>query len=390
VQEQPVPVDEVGQELVQRIRAARRVDGSVRSGSCNQVLERRSASVVVRARRCLGGSDEVDAESFGQTPDADPERADGAERESLMQRAGAFDPAKLPVCPPISSPAMGATLIDGKALAARIRAEVARDVAAFGRPIGLATVLVGDDPASDVYIRMKQKATVEVGIAGRDLRLPASTSEQELLALVSELNADDAVDGILVQLPLPEQIDEGRIIRAVDPVKDVDGFHPINAGLLLAGTPGHVPGTPLGVLELLDAYEVELKGANAVVIGRSDIVGKPAALLLLHRHATVTVCHSRTRDLAAETLRADVLVAAVGVPGIVRPEMVKEGAAVIDVGINRTEEGLVGDVAPEVADRAGLLTPVPGGVGPMTIAMLLRSTVRAAGYRTGVLAHPAA
>ncbi|MGZ8687628.1 MAG: bifunctional 5,10-methylenetetrahydrofolate dehydrogenase/5,10-methenyltetrahydrofolate cyclohydrolase [Gaiellaceae bacterium] len=285
---------------------------------------------------------------------------------------------------------MAATIMDGKALAARIREEVARDVAAFARPIGLATVLVGDDPASDVYIRMKQKATVEVGIEGRDLRLPASTSEQELLALVSELNADDAIDGILVQLPLPEQIDEGRIVRAVDPVKDVDGFHPINAGLLLAGTPGHVPGTPLGVLELLDAYEVELKGANAVVIGRSDIVGKPAALLLLHRHATVTICHSRTRDLAAETARADVLVAAVGVPGIVRPEMVKEGAAVIDVGINRTEDGLVGDVAPEAAERAGLLTPVPGGVGPMTIAMLLRSTVRAAGYRTGALAHPAA
>jgi methylenetetrahydrofolate dehydrogenase (NADP+)/methenyltetrahydrofolate cyclohydrolase len=283
-----------------------------------------------------------------------------------------------------------ATLMDGKALAARIREEVARDVAAFGRPIGLATVLVGDDPASDVYIRMKQKATVEVGIEGRDLRLPATTSEQELLALVTELNADDAIDGILVQLPLPEQIDEGRIIRAVDPVKDVDGFHPVNAGLLLAGTPGHVPGTPLGVVELLDAYEVELKGANAVVIGRSDIVGKPAALLLLHRHATVTVCHSRTRDLAAETLRADVLVAAVGVPGIVQPAMVKEGAAVIDVGINRTEEGLVGDVAPEAADRAGLLTPVPGGVGPMTIAMLLRGTVRAARYRTGALAHPAA
>lgn len=285
---------------------------------------------------------------------------------------------------------MTATLMDGKALAARIREEVARDVAGFERPIGLATVLVGEDPASDVYIRMKHKATLEVGIEARDLRLPASTSEQELLALVAELNADDAIDGILVQLPLPEQIDEGRVIRAVDPVKDVDGFHPVNGGLLLAGTPGHVPGTPLGVLELLDAYDVELKGADAVVIGRSDIVGKPAALLLLHRHATVTVCHSRTRDLAAETLRADVLVAAVGVPGIVQPEMVKAGAAVIDVGINQTEAGLVGDVAPEAAERAGLLTPVPGGVGPMTVAMLLRSTVRAARYRTGALAHPAA
>jgi len=282
-----------------------------------------------------------------------------------------------------------ATLMDGKGLAARIRAEVAAEVAAFPRPIGLATVLVGDDPASDVYIRMKHKATLEVGIEARDLRLPEETGEAELLDVVAQLNADDAIDGILVQLPLPGQIDEGRVIRAVDPVKDVDGFHPVNAGLLLAGTPGHVPGTPLGVLALLDEYGVALEGANAVVIGRSDIVGKPAALLLLHRHATVTICHSRTRDLAAETSRADVIVAAVGVPGIVTAAMVKEGAAVVDVGINRTAEGLVGDVDPAVAERAGLLTPVPGGVGPMTIAMLLRSTVRAARYRADDLAHPA-
>jgi methylenetetrahydrofolate dehydrogenase (NADP+) / methenyltetrahydrofolate cyclohydrolase len=280
--------------------------------------------------------------------------------------------------------------MDGRALAARIREEVAREVDAFPRPVGLATVLVGDDPASDVYIRMKHKATVEVGIEARDLRLPTETAEDELLALVRELNSDDAIDGILVQLPLPEQIDEGRVIRAVDPVKDVDGFHRVNAGLLLAGTPGHVPGTPLGVLALLDEYGVELKGANSVVIGRSDIVGKPVALLLLHRHATVTICHSRTRDLAAETARADVVVAAVGVPGIVTPEMVRPGAAVVDVGINRTENGLVGDVDPAVAERAGLLTPVPGGVGPMTIAMLLRSTIRAARYRLKELAHPAA
>jgi methylenetetrahydrofolate dehydrogenase (NADP+)/methenyltetrahydrofolate cyclohydrolase len=279
--------------------------------------------------------------------------------------------------------------MDGKALAARIRAEVAEEVAAFGRAIGLATVLVGDDPASDVYIRAKHKATVEVGIQGRDLRLPDSTTEAELLALVGELNTDDAVDGILVQLPLPAQIDEGKVIRAVDPVKDVDGFHPVNAGLLLAGTPGHVPGTPLGVLELLDAYDVPLEGADAVVIGRSDIVGKPVALLLLHRHATVTICHSRTRDLAAEVANADIVVAAVGLPGVVTGAMVKPGAAVVDVGINRTEDGIVGDVAAAVAERAGLLTPVPGGVGPMTVAMLLRSTVRAASYRTGVLAHPA-
>ena len=285
---------------------------------------------------------------------------------------------------------MAATLMDGKALAARIREEVALEVKAFGRPIGLATVLVGDDPASDVYIRLKHKASLEVGIDARDLRLPATTTEQELLALVAELNADDAVDGILVQLPLPDGLDERRVINAIDPLKDVDGIHPLNAGLLLAGTPGHVPGTPLGVLELLDEYEVELKGANAVVIGRSNIVGKPVALLLLHRHATVTICHSRTRDLAAETSRADVVVAAVGVPGIVQPGMVKDGAAVIDVGITRTGAGLVGDVAPEVAARAGFVTPVPGGVGPMTIALLLKSTIRAARYRAGSLAHPGA
>jgi methylenetetrahydrofolate dehydrogenase (NADP+) / methenyltetrahydrofolate cyclohydrolase len=283
---------------------------------------------------------------------------------------------------------MTATLMDGKALAARIRAEVARGVAGIADPIGLATVLVGDDPASEVYIRLKHKATLEVGIEARDLRLPASTSEEELLSLVAELNADDAIDGILVQLPLPDGLDEDRVINAIDPLKDVDGIHPLNGGLLLAGTPALVPGTPLGVLELLDEYGVELKGANAVVIGRSNIVGKPVSLLLLHRHATVTICHSRTRNLGAVTSNADVLVAAVGVPRLVQPEMVKEGAAVIDVGITRTDDGLVGDVAPEVAARAGLLTPVPGGVGPMTIAMLLKSTVRAARYRRKELAHP--
>jgi methylenetetrahydrofolate dehydrogenase (NADP+)/methenyltetrahydrofolate cyclohydrolase len=278
--------------------------------------------------------------------------------------------------------------MDGKALAARIRAEVTDEVAAFARPIGLATVLVGDDPASEVYIRLKHKASLEVGIEARDLRLPATTSEKELLVVVAELNADDHVDGVLVQLPLPEGLDERRVINALDPVKDVDGIHPVNAGLLLAGTPAHVPGTPLGVIALLDEHRIELQGAHVVVIGRSDIVGKPAALLLLHRHATVTVCHSRTRDLAAETSRADVLVAAVGVPGIVQPAMVKPGAAVVDVGITRTDAGLVGDVAPEVGERAGFLTPVPGGVGPMTIAMLLKSTIRAAHYRGGGLAHP--
>jgi methylenetetrahydrofolate dehydrogenase (NADP+)/methenyltetrahydrofolate cyclohydrolase len=283
-----------------------------------------------------------------------------------------------------------ATLMDGKALAARIREEVAREVAAFPRPIGLATVLVGDDPASDVYIRLKHKASLEAGFDARDIRLPEDTTEAHLLEVVAELNADKRIDGLLVQLPLPKGIDERRVIGALDPLKDVDGIHPLNAGLLVAGTPAHVGATPLGVLELLDEYGVELEGANAVVIGRSDIVGKPVALLLLHRHATVTIGHSRTRDLAAECSRADVVVAAVGVPQLVTGSMVKRGAAIVDVGITRTEAGLVGDVDPAAAEQAGLLTPVPGGVGPMTIAMLLRSTVRAARFRTRELAHPAA
>ncbi|MBA3787543.1 MAG: bifunctional 5,10-methylenetetrahydrofolate dehydrogenase/5,10-methenyltetrahydrofolate cyclohydrolase [Actinobacteria bacterium] len=278
--------------------------------------------------------------------------------------------------------------MDGKALAARIREEVAAEVAGL-RPIGLATVLVGDDPASDVYIRLKHKASLEVGIASRDVRLPAAIAESELLERVGELNADESVDGILVQLPLPHGLDESRVIAAIDPIKDVDGLHPFNAGQLLLGRPTFVGATPLGVLALLDEYGVDLVGATAVVIGRSDIVGKPAALLLLQRHATVTVCHSRTRDLAAEVARADVVVAAVGVPGLVRTDWVKKGATVIDVGITRAEGALVGDVEPAAAERAGLLTPVPGGVGPMTIAMLLRNAVKAARYRSRELAFPA-
>jgi methylenetetrahydrofolate dehydrogenase (NADP+) / methenyltetrahydrofolate cyclohydrolase len=278
---------------------------------------------------------------------------------------------------------MAATLMDGKALAARVRAEVAAEVAEVGH-IGLATILVGDDPASDVYIRAKHKASQEVGIESRDLRLPATVRQDELLAAVAELNADDEVDGVLVQLPLPDGLDEVAVIEAVDPVKDVDGFHPLNAGLLYLGRPQHVGGTPLGVLALLDEYGVELKGARAVVLGRSDIVGKPVAHLLLQRHATVTICHSRTADLAAEVARADVLVAAVGVPWLVRPEWVREGAVVVDVGQTRTEQGLRGDVDPAAADRASLLTPVPGGVGPMTVAMLLRNAIRAARHRRQV------
>ena len=268
-------------------------------------------------------------------------------------------------------------VIDGKAIAARIREEVAGEVRELGH-VGLATVLVGDDAASETYIRLKHKAAVEVGIEARDLRLPADIGEDELLGIVAGLNADDAVDGILVQLPLPAHIDEGRVIRSVTPAKDVDGFHPVNAGLLYLGTPGHVPATPLGIMELLAVSNVPLEGARAVVIGRSAIVGKPVAHLLLQANATVTICHSRTVELARHTLDADVLVAAVGVAGLVSPYMVKAGATVIDVGMNRTDAGLVGDVATaEVAEVAARITPVPGGVGPMTIAMLLANTVRA-------------
>jgi methylenetetrahydrofolate dehydrogenase (NADP+) / methenyltetrahydrofolate cyclohydrolase len=277
--------------------------------------------------------------------------------------------------------------MDGAALAARIRAEVAAEVAELG-PIGLATVLVGDDPASEIYIGRKHEAAREVGIQAHDHHLPAETSEAELLALVAELNANDAVHGILVQLPLPGHIDEGRVLRAVSPRKDVDGFHPASAGQLYLDEPTFVPATPLGIMALLEEYDVALEGARAVVIGRSTIVGKPAALLLLRANATVTICHSRTTDLAAEVANADVLVAAVGKAGVVSAEMIKPGSAVIDVGMNRTDDGLRGDVDPEAAERAGLITPVPGGVGPMTIAMLLRNTVKAAHYRTGTLAFP--
>ena len=277
--------------------------------------------------------------------------------------------------------------MDGKALAERLRGEVTREIAALGH-VGLATVLVGDDPASDVYIRLKQRAATEAGIDARDIRLDASTSEDEVLALVHDLNDDAEIDGILVQLPLPSQIDETRVTYAVAPHKDVDGFHPVNAGNLYLGTPLHVPATPAGCMALLAEYGVDPKGKNAVVIGRSEIVGRPAAMLLLQAHATVTICHSRTADLAAEVRRADIVVAAVGVPGIVTADMVKPGAAVLDVGLTRTEEGIRGDVDPDVADVAGLLTPMPGGTGPMTIALLLESAVKAARYRRGLLAYP--
>jgi methylenetetrahydrofolate dehydrogenase (NADP+)/methenyltetrahydrofolate cyclohydrolase len=279
-----------------------------------------------------------------------------------------------------------ATVIDGKAVAAGVRERVAAEVAELregGVQPGLATVLVGDDPASHVYVRNKRRTSEEVGIRSFHHDLPAGTRQEELRDLLLELNADDAVHGILLQLPLPSQIDAGVMTAAISPAKDVDGLTPVNAGLLMQGAPGLVPCTPRGIMELLRSAGAELEGANAVVLGRSNLVGKPVAQLLLAANATVTTCHSRTRDLAAVCRQADVLVAAVGRPRLVMAEMVKEGAIVIDVGTNRTDEGLVGDVDfDSVRGRAGAITPVPGGVGPMTIAMLLANTVEAARGQT--------
>ncbi|MEO8547047.1 MAG: bifunctional methylenetetrahydrofolate dehydrogenase/methenyltetrahydrofolate cyclohydrolase FolD, partial [Sphingomicrobium sp.] len=280
---------------------------------------------------------------------------------------------------------MTARRIDGRAAAAELRERIARSVAEFaaraGRPPGLATVLVGDDPASAVYVRMKGKATADAGMASFAHNLPDTVSEAELLELVAALNADDRVDGILVQLPLPSAVDTARVIAAVDPAKDVDGFHPLNAGRLAAGLDGLVPCTPLGCLHLLKAELGNLAGLDAVVIGRSNIVGKPMAMLLLGESATVTIAHSKSRDLPDIVRRADIVVVAVGRPEMVRGDWIKPGATVIDVGINRaaTDDGkgrLVGDVAfDQAAEVAGAITPVPGGVGPMTIAMLLRNTL---------------
>ena len=282
---------------------------------------------------------------------------------------------------------MSATLIKGKPIAERIRAEVAEEVRAIGH-IGLVTVLVGDDPASEVYIRLKHKAALEAGFDAQDVRLPAETSEQDLLARVEALIADEEIDAILVQLPLPDHIDEAWILRSIAPAKDVDGLNPFNAGQLFLGRPTLVGATPVGVMEMLREHHIEIDGARAVVIGRSDIVGKPMAHLLMQANATVTICHSHTRDLDRHTLDADILVAAVGVPTMVSPDMVKTGGVVIDVGINRTDAGLVGDVDPGAAEVAAFMTPVPGGVGPMTIACLLQNAVRCARYRRGELAYP--
>ena len=281
-----------------------------------------------------------------------------------------------------------ARIIDGKAIAAAVRAEVARDVAALkaarGITPGLAVVLVGDDPASQVYVRNKGVQTVEAGMASFELKLPATTSEADVLALVHALNGRADVHGILVQLPLPTHIDAQKVLLAIDPAKDVDGFHPVNVGRLSVGDRALVPCTPAGSIMLAKSVRADLKGLDAVVIGRSNIVGKPVAQLLLREDCTVTIAHSRTRDLASVVRRADLVIAAVGRPEMVRADWIKPGAIVIDVGINRVDAGggktkLVGDVAfEEVCKVAGAITPVPGGVGPMTIACLLKNTVEAA------------
>jgi methylenetetrahydrofolate dehydrogenase (NADP+)/methenyltetrahydrofolate cyclohydrolase len=274
---------------------------------------------------------------------------------------------------------MTATRIDGNALAVKVRAQVAEGVRAFGEPVCLATILVGDDPASHVYVGSKHKASHEAGIDSRDHRFPADTPETDILELVAELNADDDVDGILVQLPLPEHMDEAKVLRTVDPAKDVDGFHPTNAGLLFLGEPFLVPATPSGIMVMLSEYGVELEGKEAVVIGRSTIVGKPMSMLLLAEHATVTICHSRTVNLRDEIGRGDIVVVAIGKAGLVRGDWIKPGAVVIDVGVNRLPSGkLCGDVEFDTAkERASAITPVPGGVGPMTICMLLYNTLKA-------------
>jgi methylenetetrahydrofolate dehydrogenase (NADP+)/methenyltetrahydrofolate cyclohydrolase len=276
-----------------------------------------------------------------------------------------------------------AAIIDGKAVSAQVRARVREQVAEFvregGSPPGLATVLVGEDPASEIYVRNKHAACEEAGMRSLHHGLDSETSEAELVDLIGRLNEDPQVSGILVQLPVPEQIDPDAVIVALDPAKDVDGLTPANAGLLASGSPNLVPCTPAGVIELLEHQGVELEGAEAVVVGRSNLVGRPVASLLLGANATVTMCHSRTRDLAATCARADVLVAAVGVPRLLGADAVKPGATVIDVGMNRTPDGLAGDVDFDaVTEVAGAITPVPGGVGPMTIAMLLVNTLQAA------------
>ncbi len=277
-----------------------------------------------------------------------------------------------------------AEIIDGKKVSQHVRGEVAKGVEQLklgtGVTPGLAAVLVGDNQASEIYVRNKRKACAESGIYSEEHRLPGDTTEEELLSLVDRLNEDSNIHGILVQLPLPDQINETKILRAVSPLKDVDGFHPYNVGLLVEGNPRFISCTPHGIIKMLDFYNIDIQGKEAVVVGRSNIVGKPVSMLLLHRHATVTICHSRTKPLDEVTRRADILVAAIGRANFITADMVKKGAVVIDVGINRDEEGkLTGDVDFEgVKEKASYITPVPGGVGPMTISMLLWNTLESA------------
>ncbi len=311
---------------------------------------------------------------------------------------------------------MAATILDGNTIRDQIKAELAeqiQDLKRAGITPGLAAVLVGENPASQIYVRSKVKTCDSLGLYSEKIELPADTTEERLLALVDSLNHRDEIDGILIQLPLPPQIDSKRVLESVEPAKDVDGFHPINVGRLVAGTPGLVPCTPAGIIELLVRSQIPIKGARAVVVGRSDIVGKPVAMLLLHHHATLTVCHSRTRDLPAVAREGDILVVAMGKPAYVTGEFIKPGATVIDVGMNRLTSAdeirriyhdptgpleqlaakgsvLVGDVQPEdVKGKAGAYTPVPGGVGPLTIAMLMSNTVCAARLRRGSHAQAA-
>ncbi len=282
-----------------------------------------------------------------------------------------------------------AAVIDGKAISAKVKSEVKQETEALkakGISIGLAVVIVGDNPASRVYVNNKKKACAEVGFESFEYALPEETTQEELLALVDKLNKDDTVNGILVQLPLPKQIDEKAVINAILPEKDVDAFHPVNVGNIMIGDFAFLPCTPAGVMELIASTGVEISGKECVVIGRSNIVGKPMAMLLLHKNGTVTICHSKTKNLAEVCSRADILVAAVGRANFVTPDMVKEGAVVIDVGMNRLENGkLCGDVDYAACfEKAGYITPVPGGVGPMTIAMLMKNTLTSAKIKNGI------
>ena len=283
---------------------------------------------------------------------------------------------------------MSAIRMDGKALSAKVRGQILAETDALkaqGVVPGLAVILVGDDPASEIYVRNKEKACSECGFYSEKHVLPATASQEDLIHLIHTLNENPKISGILCQLPVPPQISEEAVIDAIDPKKDVDAFHPANVGKIMIGDFDFLPCTPAGVMELLDEYEIDPKGKQCVVVGRSNIVGKPMAMLLLHRHGTVTICHSRTQNLKELCLSADILVAAVGKAVFITPDMVKEGAVVIDVGINRNEEGKVcGDVDPTVMEKASYMTPVPGGAGPMTITMLMKNTLKAARLQNGL------